>query len=100
MPVRDNQNCEISRLRTKTFELKRDLPNIEALCRELQTTAGQLTSVKAQEQKQREQAAQLRDEKSKLEQQVVEMQQKIVGTKSTHAHQLADEVVYLSAFAF
>ena len=71
------QNCEINRLRYKTFELKRDLPNIEALCREVETTASELTCAKAQEQKQREQAAQLRQEKIKLEQQVAKMELEI-----------------------
>ena len=33
------QDCGISELRIKTFELKRDLPAIEALCRELNEAA-------------------------------------------------------------
>ena len=69
------QDCEISRLRTKTYQLKRDLPNIESLCREVQTEAARLAAAKAEVKRQQELAVHFRGEKNSLEQQVAELKQ-------------------------
>ena len=61
------QDSEFNRLRVKAFELKRDIPDIESLCRELQTSAAHLTRAKAQVKRQQEQTSKLQDEKSVLE---------------------------------
>ena len=70
------QDSGINRLRAKAFELKRDIPDIESICRELQTSAAHLARSKAQVKLQQEQAANLQDEKSVLEYQVANLQQK------------------------
>ena len=62
-------------MRNKTFALTRDLPDIESLCRELESSAKQLTQSKAQAERQREHVIQLMSDKGDLEKQVAELTQ-------------------------
>ena len=88
------QDTEIDRLRNKTFALARDLPDIEALCRELETSAKQLTQAKAQAKRQHEHAMQLLSEKSSFEKQVTDLKQKAVEAKTAHDAQIQDKVLH------
>ena len=72
--------------------MARDLPDIESLCRELETSAKQLTHSKAQAKRQREHATQLLSEKGDLEKQVAELTQKATEAKTAHDAELQDQV--------
>ena len=79
-------------MRNKTFALTRDLPDIESLCRELESSAKQLTQSKAQAERQREHVIQLMSDKGDLEKQVAELTQKAEEAKTAHDAEIHDQV--------
>ena len=79
-------------MRNKTFALTRDLPDIESLCRELESSAKQLTQSKAQAERQREHVIQLMSDKGDLEKQVAELTQKAEEAKIAHDAEIHDQV--------
>ena len=95
--ARVSQESEINRLRTKTFELKRDLPDIESLCRELETSAAHLATAKAQAKRQHEEAAHLRGEKADLESEVAELKRTVAEVEGAHAAQIEEQVLRMHA---
>jgi len=70
------QDREISRLRNNNFQLKKNLPDIESLCREVEAEAVRLAEAKAEVARQQELAVHLLGDKNALEQQVTELKQK------------------------
>ena len=84
------QDCEISQLRTKHFELMRD---IQARCRELKNSAVQLDKAKAQAQLHREHTEHLWREKSDLERQNAVLKQTAAEVNANHASQIDEQVL-------
>ena len=80
-------------MRTKACELKRNLLDVDSLCRELQNSAVQLDKAKAQAQLNHEQAEDLRRKKNDLEKQIAEMKQKAAEVNATHARQIGQQVL-------
>ena len=72
--------------------LTRDLPDIESLCRELESSAKQLSQSKAQAERQRKHATQLLSEKNDLEKQVVELTRNAAEAKTAHDAELQEKV--------